>query len=146
MVSQNLPDIVNGMMAAAGMYDAAGSWFSDVGIPAKSGVAGGLLGALPGQVGLGAFSPRLDEHGNSVRGVELFSRIPEYHPVHVEARLQLASIYEDQEDYAAALVEVERSDPDVAAVLRAVRALLHAGGAGANGFEKEKEKQAPPPA
>ncbi len=46
--------------------------------------------------------------GDEGRAIELFSRIPEYHPVHVEARLQLASIYEDQEDYAAALVEVER--------------------------------------
>ncbi|MFE2655914.1 glutaminase [Brevibacterium sp. NPDC059310] len=74
-------------MAAAGMYDAAGSWFSDVGIPAKSGVAGGLLGALPGQVGLGAFSPRLDEHGNSVRGVELFNRMSKdmgFHLMEVE--------------------------------------------------------------
>lgn len=74
-------------MAAAGMYDAAGSWFSDVGIPAKSGVAGGLIGALPGQVGLGAFSPRLDEHGNSVRGVELFSRMSKdmgFHLMEVE--------------------------------------------------------------
>lgn len=63
------------VMAAAGMYDAAGSWFNDVGIPAKSGVAGGLLGALPGQVGIGSFSPRLDDHGNSVRGVKVFRRL-----------------------------------------------------------------------
>lgn len=63
------------VMAAAGMYDGAGSWFNDVGIPAKSGVAGGLLGALPGQVGIGSFSPRLDDHGNSVRGVKAFRRL-----------------------------------------------------------------------
>lgn len=63
------------VMAAAGMYDAAGSWLTEVGIPAKSGVAGGLLGALPGQVGIGSLSPRLDEHGNSVRGVRLFRRL-----------------------------------------------------------------------
>ncbi|WP_152345969.1 glutaminase [Brevibacterium sp. CFH 10365] len=63
------------VMASAGMYDAAGSWFNDVGIPAKSGVAGGLLGALPGQVGIGSFSPRLDAHGNSVRGIEVFRRL-----------------------------------------------------------------------
>jgi glutaminase len=62
-------------MAAAGMYDAAGTWFADVGIPAKSGVSGGLLGALPGQAGIGVFSPRLDSHGNSVRGVEVFRRL-----------------------------------------------------------------------
>lgn len=62
-------------MAAAGMYDAAGTWFTEVGIPAKSGVAGGLLGALPGQIGIGSLSPRLDEHGNSVRGIKLFRRL-----------------------------------------------------------------------
>ena len=63
------------VMAAAGMYDAAGSWFADVGIPAKSGVSGGLLGALPGQVGIGSLSPRLDSHGNSVRGIRAFRRL-----------------------------------------------------------------------
>ncbi|SDR78096.1 L-glutaminase [Brevibacterium siliguriense] len=63
------------VMASAGMYDAAGSWFTDVGIPAKSGVAGGLLGALPGQVGIGTLSPRLDDHGNSVRGQRVFRRL-----------------------------------------------------------------------
>lgn len=62
-------------MAAAGMYDSAGTWFTEVGIPAKSGVAGGLLGALPGQIGIGSLSPRLDEHGNSVRGIKLFRRM-----------------------------------------------------------------------
>lgn len=63
------------VMAAAGMYDAAGTWFSGVGIPAKSGVSGGMLGVLPGQVGIGVFSPRLDSHGNSVRGVEACRRL-----------------------------------------------------------------------
>ncbi len=62
-------------MVAAGMYDSAGTWFTEVGIPAKSGVAGGLLGALPGQIGIGSLSPRLDEHGNSVRGIKLFRRM-----------------------------------------------------------------------
>jgi glutaminase len=70
-------------MAAAGMYDAAGTWFADVGIPAKSGVSGGLLGALPGQVGIAVFSPRLDAHGNSVRGVEVFRRLSEDMGMHL---------------------------------------------------------------
>lgn len=48
---------------------------TSVGIPAKSGVSGGIVGALPGQVGIATYSPRLDEHGNSVRGVELFERL-----------------------------------------------------------------------
>lgn len=62
------------VMATCGMYDAAGDWFTQVGIPAKSGVAGGIIGALPGQVGIATVSPRLDRHGNSIRGVSLFER------------------------------------------------------------------------
>ncbi|KIW21527.1 glutaminase A [Exophiala spinifera] len=60
------------VMTTCGMYDAAGQWVSRVGIPAKSGVAGGVIGALPGQVGIAAFSPKLDDRGNSVRAVALF--------------------------------------------------------------------------
>ncbi|MQS06748.1 glutaminase [Streptomyces alkaliphilus] len=62
------------VMFSCGMYDAAGDWATQVGIPAKSGVAGGLIGALPGRIGIATFSPRLDRHGNSVRGVSLFER------------------------------------------------------------------------
>ncbi len=63
------------VMTTCGMYDAAGDWFTAVGIPAKSGVAGGLIGAVPGKGGSAAFSPRLDSHGNSVRGVRIFERL-----------------------------------------------------------------------
>lgn len=63
------------VMTTCGMYDAAGDWVTSVGIPAKSGVAGGLLGASPGRMGVASFSPRLDRHGNSVRGVHLFERM-----------------------------------------------------------------------
>ncbi|EFQ82237.1 glutaminase A [Aeromicrobium marinum DSM 15272] len=63
------------VMATCGMYDAAGDWLSSVGIPAKSGVAGGIMGALPGQVGLATFSPRLDGFGNSSRGVRICERL-----------------------------------------------------------------------
>lgn len=62
------------VMSTCGMYDAAGDWATQVGIPAKSGVAGGIIGALPGQLGIATFSPRLDAHGNSVRGISLFER------------------------------------------------------------------------
>ncbi|KFA75736.1 hypothetical protein S40288_04966 [Stachybotrys chartarum IBT 40288] len=63
------------IMTTCGMYDAAGDWVSRVGIPAKSGVAGGIIGALPGQVGIAAFSPKLDDRGNSVRGVAICEQL-----------------------------------------------------------------------
>ncbi len=71
------------VMASCGMYDAAGDWFTSVGIPAKSGVAGGIIGVLPGQVGLAVFSPRLDEHGNSARGVEMMQRFSDDMGLHL---------------------------------------------------------------
>jgi glutaminase len=57
------------VMTTCGMYDFAGEWVYSVGMPAKSGVGGGILAVLPGQLGIGVFSPRLDGRGNSVRGV-----------------------------------------------------------------------------
>jgi len=62
-------DEVLSVMATCGMYDYAGEWFYRVGFPAKSGVSGGVLAVLPGQFGVGVFSPPLDARGNSVRGV-----------------------------------------------------------------------------
>jgi len=59
------------VMTSSGMYDYAGEWIYRVGIPAKSGVGGGIVAALPSQIGLGTFSPRLDGHGNSVRGLKV---------------------------------------------------------------------------
>ena len=58
-------------MASCGMYDGAGEWLYRVGLPAKSGVGGGIIAVLPGQVGIAVYSPPLDRHGNSVRGVRV---------------------------------------------------------------------------
>lgn len=63
---------VQAVMASAGMYNGAGKWMATVGIPAKSGVSGGIMGTLPGRLGIAAFSPKLNEKGNSVRAKKLF--------------------------------------------------------------------------
>jgi glutaminase len=56
------------VMFTCGMYDGAGNWACNVGVPAKSGVGGGILAVINRQLGIGVFSPRLDAAGNSVRG------------------------------------------------------------------------------
>lgn len=85
VVSPEIAQQVMAVMTSCGMYDAAGDWLSHVGIPAKSGVSGGILGALPGQVGIGTFSPRLDAFGNSARGVQAFEQMSKDMGMHMMA-------------------------------------------------------------
>ncbi|HKJ36426.1 MAG TPA: glutaminase A [Solirubrobacterales bacterium] len=72
------PEVARDMLTVAltcGMYDYAGEWAYSVGTPAKSGVGGGIVGMIPGIGGVAVFSPRLDEHGNSVRGLRTFEEL-----------------------------------------------------------------------
>jgi hypothetical protein len=78
------------VMTTCGMYDAAGDWVSNIGIPAKSGVGGGIIGALPGQVGIATFSPNLDERGNSVRGVAICENLSRDMGLHMMDVSQIA--------------------------------------------------------
>ncbi|HEX6999571.1 MAG TPA: glutaminase A [Gammaproteobacteria bacterium] len=56
------------VMATAGLYETSGEWLFDVGLPAKSGIGGGIVAVSPGKGGFGTFAPRLDAAGNSVKG------------------------------------------------------------------------------
>jgi glutaminase len=71
------------VMTSSGMYDYAGEWIYRVGMPAKSGVGGGIVAALPTQLGLGTYSPLLDSHGNSVRGLRVCAALSSHFDLHL---------------------------------------------------------------
>ncbi len=70
------------IMLTCGMYDYAGEWAFRVGLPAKSGVGGGIVAVIPGLAGIGVFSPPLDEKGNSVRGVRVCEELSQMFGLH----------------------------------------------------------------
>ncbi len=72
--SENVPEIL-AVMATAGLYDDSGKWLYKTGLPAKSGVGGGILAVSPGKFGIAAISPPLDAAGNSVRAQKAIADI-----------------------------------------------------------------------
>lgn len=108
-----LTERVLSVMATCGMYDAAGRWVAEVGMAAKSGVSGGIVAVLPGQVAIAALSPRLDEHGNSIRAFRAcrqLSRKLELHAMH--ATRGAHSAIRDSYDVRAAPSSLQRPEDD----------------------------------
>ncbi|MCA2208356.1 glutaminase A [Nocardia rosealba] len=118
-LSTALTERVLSVMTTCGMYNAAGDWVTTVGLPAKSGVGGGIIAVLPGQLGISVYSPRLDGQGNSVRGVAAcreLSRRLELHFCHVTRSARTAIRAEHS---VSELPSRMRRSPDDAAVLAA---------------------------
>ena len=121
-------DRVLSVMTTCGLYDAAGEWVFRVGMPAKSGVGGGILVVLPGQLGIGVYSPRLDAHGNSVRGLEVCKDLSRDHDLHfLRSARSSRSVFRGR--YTLAEVRSKRRRPE------AERAVLREAGRGARVYE-----------
>jgi glutaminase len=74
MKSENVPEVL-AVMATAGLYDDSGKWLFATGLPAKSGVGGGIIAVSPGKFGIAVISPPLDKAGNSVRAQKAIADI-----------------------------------------------------------------------
>jgi len=116
-IRHELVESILSVMTTCGMYDFAGEWMYAVGMPAKSGVGGGILAVLPGQLGIGVFSPRLDARGNSVRGVAVCKEISRDFSLHFlrvpsSARVTIRGDYDLTQLHSRRL----RSDADRAAL------------------------------
>lgn len=68
-------NIVKTIMMTCGMYDASGEFAVNVGVPAKSGVGGGIICAVPNRMGIGVFGPSLDKKGNSIAGLKVLEEL-----------------------------------------------------------------------
>ena len=95
------------VMATCGMYDYAGEWVYRIGMPSKSGVGGGIVGVLPGQMAVAVFSPPLDARGNSVRGIRVFEDLSNDFGLHMFQGSRI-SRYVVRRRYDASVVSSKR--------------------------------------
>ena len=75
LISEETVGIVLTLMFTTGMYEASGKFAVEVGIPAKSGISGAIMAVVPGRMGLSTVGPALDEHGNSIAGVNMLKKV-----------------------------------------------------------------------
>ena len=82
IANEHIRDILS-VMYTCGMYDSSGEWAYRVGIPAKSGVSGGIWGVVPNRMGIAVFSPLLNEPGHSIRGLKVFEDLSDELNLHI---------------------------------------------------------------
>ena len=75
VLSREVTRILKTIMVTCGMYDGSGNFAVHIGIPAKSGVGGGVMAAVPRRMGIGVFGPALDEKGNSIGGIKVLEHL-----------------------------------------------------------------------
>jgi glutaminase len=108
VVSERVARDATSIMASCGMYDFSGEWMLRVGLPAKSGVSGGVMAVAPSQFGVAAFSPRLDVHGNSVRASAIVEILSDRFGMH---------LLEPHESIAAPGISIEQNGDGPTVVL-----------------------------
>jgi glutaminase len=111
------------VMATCGMYDRSGAWAFRVGMPAKSGVGGGIVAVRPGEFGVGVYSPPLDEAGNSLRGVAMLEVLSDRFGLHMfdHTRVPSSPVGEATVDEEARTVTLQlRGELDFLAAEQAV--------------------------
>ncbi|HBD64652.1 MAG TPA: glutaminase A [Clostridiales bacterium] len=77
IVPKHICRITKTIMSTCGLYDASGEFAVHIGIPAKSGVGGGIMAAVPRKMGIGVYGPALDEKGNSIAGIQILKELSE---------------------------------------------------------------------
>jgi len=88
----SIKDVLS-VMFTCGMYDYSGQWAYRVGVPAKSGVSGGVMAVVNRQLGIASYSPRLDAHGNSCRGIEVCTDLASRLGLHIFDCLNVGSSF-----------------------------------------------------